>query len=68
MLHDIVLPSYIICFIFSIAKRISKMKKYFYGIAAMILAIILLMTGCSHKPASYQCADTAMGTIISQTI
>lgn len=44
------------------------MKKYFYGIAAMILAIILLMTGCSHKPASYQCADTAMGTIISQTI
>lgn len=44
------------------------MKKYFYGIAAMILPIILLMTGCSHKPASYQCADTAMGTIISQTI
>ena len=44
------------------------MKKYFDRIAAMILPIILLMTGCSHKPVSYQCADTAMGTIISQTI
>lgn len=44
------------------------MKKYFDRIAAMILPILLLMTGCSHKPVSYQCADTAMGTIISQTI
>lgn len=44
------------------------MKKYlkkFVGIAA---ALALLCTGCSRQPTAYQSMDTAMGTIISQTI
>ena len=44
------------------------MKKYFKKISFMVLALWLSCTGCSQKPISAQCVDTAMGTIVNQTI
>ncbi len=44
------------------------MKKYLQKFIGIILAICVCCTGCSQQPMAYQKVDTAMGTIINQTI
>ena len=44
------------------------MKKYLQKIIGVLLAVCILCCGCSRQPQMYQKIDTAMGTIVSQTI
>lgn len=44
------------------------MKKYLQKIMCIIVPVCLLCTGCSRQPTAYKSVDTAMGTIINQTI
>lgn len=44
------------------------MKKYLQKIIGTLLSICILCSGCSRQPQMYQSVDTAMGTIINQTI
>ena len=44
------------------------MKKYLQKIMCITVGFCLLCTGCSRQPTAYKGIDTAMGTIISQTI
>lgn len=43
------------------------MKKYLQKIL-VLLTVVCFCTGCSRRPVKYQKTDTAMGTIVSQTI
>lgn len=44
------------------------MKKYLQKMIGILLAVCILCCGCNRQPQMYQKVDTAMGTIISQTI
>lgn len=52
--------------IYSIAEVGGKMKKFFCLILGMIL--ILDCTGCGQESGPWQSADTAMGTLVQQTV
>lgn len=44
------------------------MKKYLHKFICILVVICVMCTGCNLRPVIYQKADTAMGTIICQTI